>query len=397
MPIKARALTKIEPKTFFANERTFIQWLSAAVLLVSLGLALLAVGSPFGTMMGLVILPIAIGFMLYALWRYQKRTTQIQSKAAHGYEDRHGPTVLVIALVAACVFTIFLKVQDAITATSFVMKTGPQPSVPTQNSKGFQMLLKPSSFMNRTKGLETIMASRDAMPNVHILAAADVSSLQSSLCKRIDLDTSDGIFLKHGVKLRLRDWRKIHTLEPDYVDVTLKRSNYDADLLRATALFSCASQYDSHCHIKFEQNIYLNASIYGQSAKIDRLPIGTVVSSVRQMAELFGDPSSLNASLGLMAPSFEGTGPLYVSSRVFLLRTQIPFKLGMVNGNTIKFDASIDLYYETESATGLPIEGRNELSFKVKTQSDGSYDQQVLQAAHNLFGALASETWAVPI
>jgi uncharacterized membrane protein YidH (DUF202 family) len=33
--------TKIEPKTFFANERTFIQWLSAAILLVTLSTAIM--------------------------------------------------------------------------------------------------------------------------------------------------------------------------------------------------------------------------------------------------------------------------------------------------------------------------------------------------------------------
>ena len=39
-----RALPRIEPKTYFANERTFIQWLSSALLLVTLSLALIGFG-----------------------------------------------------------------------------------------------------------------------------------------------------------------------------------------------------------------------------------------------------------------------------------------------------------------------------------------------------------------
>lgn len=40
---KAPALvrTRIEPKTFFANERTFLSWLSIAILVMFMGLSLL--------------------------------------------------------------------------------------------------------------------------------------------------------------------------------------------------------------------------------------------------------------------------------------------------------------------------------------------------------------------
>lgn len=33
---------RVEPKTFFANERTFIQWLGAAILLLTLSSAMIA-------------------------------------------------------------------------------------------------------------------------------------------------------------------------------------------------------------------------------------------------------------------------------------------------------------------------------------------------------------------
>lgn len=40
---------KVEPKTMFANERTLIQWLSAALLLVTLSTALMGIGNTEGT------------------------------------------------------------------------------------------------------------------------------------------------------------------------------------------------------------------------------------------------------------------------------------------------------------------------------------------------------------
>lgn len=61
---------RIEPKTFFANERTFIQWLTTAVLLTTLSLALLNYNTRAAYAAGLAIFPIAIFFILYALGMY---------------------------------------------------------------------------------------------------------------------------------------------------------------------------------------------------------------------------------------------------------------------------------------------------------------------------------------
>ena len=59
---------------------------------------------------GLVISPIAVLFMLYALYMYQKRTMQIlNQRRAVRYDDQRGPIFLVIllgaALIIAMVFT----------------------------------------------------------------------------------------------------------------------------------------------------------------------------------------------------------------------------------------------------------------------------------------------------
>lgn len=65
-PIRSNARIKIEPKTSFANERTLIQWVSAASLMITLGTLIVTSGSEFGFKAGFVFFPLAFLIMLYA-------------------------------------------------------------------------------------------------------------------------------------------------------------------------------------------------------------------------------------------------------------------------------------------------------------------------------------------
>ena len=89
---------KVELKTFFANERTLLQWLSMAILLLFLGLGLMtkhrvfrlrwtlnvSSANVFGgghshasAVCGVIIAPIAVVFMIYALWTFIVRAKRI--------------------------------------------------------------------------------------------------------------------------------------------------------------------------------------------------------------------------------------------------------------------------------------------------------------------------------
>ena len=100
---------KVEPKTFFANERTMLQWLSMSILILFMSLALLSldgggyrgtadpvigaassslgtpVGTPVGTpraavasgVCGAILAPVAVAFMAYSLWMYLWRARRI--------------------------------------------------------------------------------------------------------------------------------------------------------------------------------------------------------------------------------------------------------------------------------------------------------------------------------
>ncbi len=68
LPGKRIALpTRIEPKVFFANERTFLSWLNFSVILGGLGVGLLNFGDRVGQISAGVFTLVAMAAMLYAL------------------------------------------------------------------------------------------------------------------------------------------------------------------------------------------------------------------------------------------------------------------------------------------------------------------------------------------
>ncbi|KAJ2362288.1 GTPase regulator Nrf1, partial [Coemansia sp. RSA 2611] len=99
------------PKVFFANERTFLSWLNFAIVLGSLALGLLNFGDRTGKIAGAAFTLIAMFVMVYALVLFQWRAERIRQRDAGPYDDRTGPTFLVIVLIAAVVLNFYLKVS----------------------------------------------------------------------------------------------------------------------------------------------------------------------------------------------------------------------------------------------------------------------------------------------
>jgi len=122
MQVKLQVRTRVEPKTFFANERTFLTWLSTSALILFMSLTLLAEArsGSSGTVTGgnkctwrrdpmcfaslicgVLIAPIAIGFMVYALYIFKARSRAILHRSAFRYDDQTGPVVLTVCLIFA--------------------------------------------------------------------------------------------------------------------------------------------------------------------------------------------------------------------------------------------------------------------------------------------------------
>lgn len=105
---------KIEPKVFFANERTFLAWLHVSIMLAGASIAIVAFAdaNPWSQLYGVLLLPVAIAFIGYAMFQYARRAAMIRRKAPGPYEDIVGPTVLGIMLMLSIVAQFSIKVYS---------------------------------------------------------------------------------------------------------------------------------------------------------------------------------------------------------------------------------------------------------------------------------------------
>jgi len=115
---KHGAPIKIEPKVFFANERTFLVWFQSSLFVCSIGVALASSRQSYAVGILLIITGIIrhiyyhssfsflllIGLLLigYAALTYLQRINSLLNKNSAGYHDKFGPIML-----TAIVATIF--------------------------------------------------------------------------------------------------------------------------------------------------------------------------------------------------------------------------------------------------------------------------------------------------
>jgi uncharacterized membrane protein YidH (DUF202 family) len=106
---------KVEPKVFFANERTFLSWLHMSVTLASAALAILAFSKGqggFAQVYGLLLLPMSIIFCAYALHTFQWRRKKIQERDPGPYDDGFGPVLLAGMLIVTLTINFFLQIYE---------------------------------------------------------------------------------------------------------------------------------------------------------------------------------------------------------------------------------------------------------------------------------------------
>jgi len=104
---------RVEPKVFFANERTFLSWLHFTVVLGGLAVGLLNFGDKVGKISAAMFSVIAIGIMIYALYVYHWRAASIRKRGSGPYDDRLGPTLLCIALFIAIIVNFILRFTES--------------------------------------------------------------------------------------------------------------------------------------------------------------------------------------------------------------------------------------------------------------------------------------------
>eukprot|EP00956_Cyclotella_meneghiniana_P003105 scaffold3800_cov77-Cyclotella_meneghiniana.AAC.1 len=100
--INRKVPVKVDPKVFFANERTFLAWLHVSVILAGASVAIVAFTESkiagMDQLYGVILLPVSIAFIVYAMVQYARRASMIRHKMPGPYVDIMGPTSSVHAL-----------------------------------------------------------------------------------------------------------------------------------------------------------------------------------------------------------------------------------------------------------------------------------------------------------
>lgn len=145
---------KAEPKTFFANERTFLSWLHMALTMGSISAAMLGFSATGSTQEGpsetgiiaLILLPVALLICVYALLVFHWRAQAIRNKDFLYYDDRRGPLALTIVVVAALTVIFFIALFDFIDTLVDGDANGAHASSPKdwfRSTLFYNILLKP--------------------------------------------------------------------------------------------------------------------------------------------------------------------------------------------------------------------------------------------------------------
>lgn len=110
------SVQKIEPKVFFANERTFLHWLHHGVILSSIASGMLAfsesAGRSWAVWYALLLLVISLGFCVYALHTFLWRADRIKTRIPGRWDDPFGPMVLGASVATVLAANFIMKLVE---------------------------------------------------------------------------------------------------------------------------------------------------------------------------------------------------------------------------------------------------------------------------------------------
>ncbi|OKL55620.1 Vacuolar transporter chaperone 4 [Talaromyces atroroseus] len=105
---------RVEPKVYFAAERTFLSWLEFSILIGSIAATLLNFGSDYVTFASAwIFTTIAIMCLLYSVMLYVWRVDKIRKRrdVKRIYYEKWGPTMLCLGLLLAVLVNFILRVR----------------------------------------------------------------------------------------------------------------------------------------------------------------------------------------------------------------------------------------------------------------------------------------------
>lgn len=92
---------RVEPKVYFANERTLLSWYEAGIVLGAIAAGLLNFGDDIAIRAAFGFTFVAIAVVIYGMGMFLWRAAMIRKRRAVRYDDRLGPTILCGLLLIA--------------------------------------------------------------------------------------------------------------------------------------------------------------------------------------------------------------------------------------------------------------------------------------------------------
>lgn len=98
---------RVEPKVYFATERTFLSWLSIAIILGGIATTLVTYGTQTTMIASIGFFITALATITHAVLTYATRVVNIRLKKAVDYEDKMGPPMICAFLMLSIMFSFF--------------------------------------------------------------------------------------------------------------------------------------------------------------------------------------------------------------------------------------------------------------------------------------------------
>ena len=98
---------RVEPKVYFATERTFLSWVSISILLGGVSTTMLTYGTPTTMLASIGFFVTALVVLFHAVRVYATRVVNIRMKKAVDYEDKVGPPMVCTFLLLSVLFSFF--------------------------------------------------------------------------------------------------------------------------------------------------------------------------------------------------------------------------------------------------------------------------------------------------
>jgi len=176
-PIASKQRLRVEPKSHFANERTFIQWISAALLFITFSQLLYILGSSNPDIEGQTavagtwMIAMSLFIAVYALVIYYRRVYLMANGKPYGYADFFGPGLLTFAVISgvALILAFSGEIQFG-TASTMTPVTGQcmkrsLSGVPVMEMQPSGALVDEKESLLLVPSLNHIVAFEDDLPS----------------------------------------------------------------------------------------------------------------------------------------------------------------------------------------------------------------------------------------